>query len=543
MLRMVIADDEFIVREGLRTIIDWKAFGIEVIAEAVDGQEAYELCEQLHPDILFTDIRMPFMDGLEVAIKLKEQKSDIRVIIISGIQDFNYAKTALNISAEGYILKPIKIDELKEVVKRVASGISKERNREQEMLNLKHQFQVNLPVIREKFLRNLVTGIYNSEQEAHNKLEFLKIPIQRDQSVLVSVIQVDNYNQLSEYKTEEDKQLLSFCVSNIVEEIMSEHNCGISFCLNENEFVLIFDQSTSYGTRYLDVCEELSLYLSRFLKISVSIGIGSIVKNYLHIKMSYNDAYTALNYKFYTGTNSILSITDINNLSGIHSNSIKPETYNLYEVENNLLSCMKLGDREGVTEVIENLFNKFTSCNMPPVDYVQSLCVEIICSTSRALYEVDETLENIVFSQANILEVIYKTENIFDLKKNMFSIFDKIAIYFSNKHNQKNGKVISRIKEIIEKRYNENLSTSKLSEEIYLTPNYLSQIFKQATGETITEYITNTRIERAKELLKTTDFKILEIAEMVGFDNPHYFSTAFRKHTGIHPQKFRSCAN
>jgi two-component system response regulator YesN len=132
---MIIADDEDIVREGLRNIIDWESFEIEVIAEAADGQEAYELCEKLHPDILLTDIRMPLMDGLEVAINLKEQKSDIRIIIISGVQDFNYAKTALDINAEGYILKPIKINELKEVFRRVTNTIKKERNRDQEINN------------------------------------------------------------------------------------------------------------------------------------------------------------------------------------------------------------------------------------------------------------------------------------------------------------------------------------------------------------------------------------------------------------------------
>jgi two-component system response regulator YesN len=167
----------------------------------------------------------------------------------------------------------------------------------------------------------------------------------------------------------------------------------------------------------------------------------------------------------------------------------------------------------------------------------------MVCIASRALRELDERLDDIVMSQTTILETIYNTENIFDLNKNILCFFSRISSYFSNKHNQKNLKVINRIKEIINKKYHENLSTSRLSEEIYLTPNYLSQIFKQATGETITEYITKTRMEQAKELLKSTSFKIIEIAEMVGYDNPHYFSTAFKKYTGIHPQKFRSCSN
>src|SRR5689334_6770760 len=124
MLRMIIADDEFIVRDGLKNIIPWEQFGIEVVGEAVDGQEALDLCLELKPDILFTDIRMPIMDGLEVAMELHEKGSKIKIIIVSGVQDFNYAKMALNINAEGYILKPVKIPELKETIQKVVNSIN-----------------------------------------------------------------------------------------------------------------------------------------------------------------------------------------------------------------------------------------------------------------------------------------------------------------------------------------------------------------------------------------------------------------------------------
>jgi two-component system response regulator YesN len=126
MLKMIIADDEQIVRNGLKKIFPWEEFGIEIIAESANGQETLELCNQLCPDILFTDIRMPLMDGLEVALKLREQGSNIKIIILSGVQDFNFAKTAMDINAEGYILKPIKINELKEVIKKVIRNISME---------------------------------------------------------------------------------------------------------------------------------------------------------------------------------------------------------------------------------------------------------------------------------------------------------------------------------------------------------------------------------------------------------------------------------
>jgi two-component system response regulator YesN len=212
MLKMIIADDEFIVRDGLSSIIPWNEYGIEVIAEAADGQEAYELCMQLKPDILFTDIRMPLMDGLEVAMKLKETESDIRIIIISGVQDFNYAKIALNINAEGYILKPVKLDELKDVVKKVAGSILEERGKAVELQNLKDQLYENMPAVREKFLRNLISGLYQEEQFIQSKLDYFNIPLKPDEGVTVAVLQIDDFGRMTDGSPEEDRQLLSFSV-------------------------------------------------------------------------------------------------------------------------------------------------------------------------------------------------------------------------------------------------------------------------------------------------------------------------------------------
>jgi two-component system response regulator YesN len=197
MLKMIIADDEYNVREGLKEVVQWKELGIEIVADAADGQEAFELCRQLKPDILLTDIRMPMMDGLEAALKLKELEDPVRIIIISGAQDFNYAKTALSLNADGYILKPIKIHELQDTVKKVVASISMERNREEKNQQLKQQLHENMPVLREKFLANLIQGLYKSEQDALNKLEFFGLPLEIDSLLVVAVLQIDEYEKRS----------------------------------------------------------------------------------------------------------------------------------------------------------------------------------------------------------------------------------------------------------------------------------------------------------------------------------------------------------
>ncbi|OCT15025.1 hypothetical protein A8709_12965 [Paenibacillus pectinilyticus] len=535
MLTMIIADDEFIVRDGLSNSVNWEELGVKVIAEAVDGQEALELCQELKPDILLTDIRMPLVDGLEVAMKLKEWESDIRVIIISGIQDFNYAKTALDIHVEGYILKPVRINVLVEMVTKVVHRIKMERNLHSEMTHLKQQLHEHFPLIREKFLRNLIWGVSSTEKEIHAKLSFYQLPLRAEESHLVSVLQIDDYDTITENKSEEDKQILSFSVSNIVEEIISSTHSGVSFCANENEFVLIFNSNMEGTNRHTEICEEILACLRKYLKISISIGIGRPVNNILAIHSSYKDACMALKYKFHTGKNSILHISDIYSINDISANTV--DRSNFYDKENLLMNAIKLGDSSGVSNILRSMFDQLR--NMP-VDYIQSICLEMVCIASRTAQDLSEDLDHIVGKRSSIFESIYKKENAQDLNNYISNLFNLMAQYFSNKYNQKNTKVIQKMMDIIKLRYKEDISVMKISEEIYLTPNYISLIFKQETGVTITEYITSLRMEDAKNLLKSTNLKILEIAEKVGYENPHYFSTVFKKYTGIHPQKYRS---
>jgi two-component system, response regulator YesN len=536
MLKMIIADDEFIVRDGLSTIIPWQEYGIQVIAEAADGQEAYDLCRELKPDILFTDIRMPLMDGLEVAMKLKEEESNIRIIIISGVQDFNYAKTALQVNAQGYILKPVKLDELKEVVEKVARGIIMDQNKTIELQQLKRQLHENLPVVREKFLRNLITGYYQKEQLIWDKLQYFQVPLEPGESIMAAVLQIDDYNRITESRSEEDKQLLSFSVSNITEEIVNNHAVGISSSIHENEFVLLFNQKSQLPERCMEICDEIASSIAKYLKISVSIGLGRPVSSILQIPLSYDDAVTALQYRFYTGSSSILNIGDVKqsseNLDSIH----------LYDAENKLMSCMKSGDDGGILLSIDDIFKSFSPDVKLPVDYVQSICIELVCMASRTLCELQESIDSIVCSRSQILDTIYRTETFLGLKEYMLSLFTEIAGYFSRKFTQKNNKVVSRIKELIHQQYMLNIGVGDISKEVFLSPNYISLIFKQETGTTIVEYITQVRMEAAKKLLRETEMKVLEVAETVGYENPQYFSTVFKKYSGIHPQQFRAAA-
>ncbi len=534
MFKMIIADDEALVREGLKEIPLWEEYAIEVIAEAANGQKAYELCLKHKPDILFTDIRMPFMDGLEVATKLKEDGLDIKIILYSGIQDFSYAQTALNVSVEAYILKPLKKDELREALQKVTERILKERDHELRFQRLKQLLRENIGVAREKFLRNLVLGLYKKEIEILQKLEYFSLPFNMNEPITVAVMEIDDYSSVTEKMSEESKQLLCFSITNIADELIGNYSSGISFFKDENEVIILCKRQGLAEEQDNKLFLEISSCLKEYLQITVSIGIGYIAYNMLDIHSSYSSAATALQYKFYTGKDSINYISDI---ATDHKESSQTD---LYDLQMRLMSAMKLGNIGGVEKMVKEILDQLATDKKNHIEQIQGICSEIIFISSRGLYEMGERLEEIVGPRSTILEEIYRAESIYDLKDVMSVIFNKIAQYNAQKYTQKNKKVITEIKAIIEKNYMYNISVNRISEMIHLTPNYISLIFKQETNETITDYVTKVRVEKAMELLKSSDLKVLDVSEMVGYEDPSYFSRVFKKHTGVFPQRYRS---
>jgi two-component system, response regulator YesN len=534
MLKMIIADDEALVREGIRNILNWQEYNINVVGEASDGKEAYDLCRELKPDILFTDIRMPFMDGLEVARKLKDQDIELKIIIFSGIQDFNYAKTAVGLNADGYILKPLDIKELKVVVKKVIDKINIDKSREERLQKLREQIKENMIAAREKFLRSLMLGAFNNKEEIEEKLDYFDNPFKSKECIIVSILAIDDYGSIKDNYKEKDKQLLNFAVTKVIDEIIQAKTKGISFCMDENEFVFIFNCKVEELGGFSKIFESIASELGRLLEVSVSIGISRTISNILEIPSAFKESMNALQYKFYTGRNSILNITDIN------ENINKTGYEDIYETETKIVDMIKLGNIMEVQKVTVEMFKPLKVTNKYRIEYVQNVCSEIILIVSRAMYESGENLDDITGNKVKILDAIRSMENIFRLESYMEDILCQIAKYFSKKHTRKNNKVVSDIKDIICKEYMKDISVNKLAQMVYLSPNYISLIFKKETGETITDYLTSIRIDRAKSLLKDTELLIQQVSEMVGYDDASYFSKVFKKVTGIHPLKYRT---
>ncbi|NQX60758.1 response regulator transcription factor [Paenibacillus qinlingensis] len=536
MITMVIADDEEMIRDGLHTIVDWAEFGIEVVGLAEDGKEAFDICMSLEPDILCTDIRMPIMDGLELSQKLREAGNTTKIVFISGVQDFHYAKTALSMHAEAYVLKPVKLHELKEVFGQVAAKIVRERDSEELNSKLHKQLKDSIPALREKLLIQLLSRYYSNEMEIYEKIGYYQIPLYKGEATAIGLLQIDDYENALAHYNEENKQLLFFAIHNVIQEIMTNAASGFAFTnIMENELILIFNEKSLLGHKYIDLAEEIVRCVRQYVKVSASIGIGSSVSSVLQLSVSYQEAKEALQHTFFTGKESVVTIHDI-----AHNKGESERHLQLHELEKQLTQQLKLGDAQGVTTLMNKLFDEVILPNSTQVEHVYHHSAELVFQLARPLQEADESYQSILGkSTSDLLQIIQTKKDIDSLRSYMTSFIEEIALYLKNKHHSKNQRVIARIKQYINQHYMNNVTIQLLAEEVFLSPTYMCQIFKQETDETIIEFLTKVRIEKAKDLLKSPDLKIFVIAEMVGFENATYFTTVFKKLTGVIPGKYR----
>lgn len=539
MITVVLADDDFLVREILRDSIPWDTLGMEVIATVENGTEALSICKEKQPDILFTDIRMPFLSGLDVAVSLKECGSQTKVVFISGIQDFNYAHTALNIHADGYILKPIQLQEITEVLKKIRSSIDLERNREQFFGRMAQQLSESMPLMRESFLHNLLLGFNGDSRELEEKLNYFHLSLAVQEEAVVAVACIDDYTTLTRGREEGYKQFLNFSVKNIVMEIFQNHQAGACISIADNEFVFILNRSYSSEDKMQRIFAEINELLSDFKGISVSIGVGNPVSVLNSIHFSYNNALRALEHRFYTGKGSIIHIGDVTSTRTVEQFGDLKGYTKINQQQRNLLSSVKLGDTEQLTETLNEYFQLLTETKLFSKDYIHSVCTELIISAYKEIYETENDVQDIFPQYITSLQAVLKAETIFEIKLVTLSILEHITGYFKIKYSKRSDLLVSQIKEIVKKHYMENISLADIAGEVYLSPNYICSVFKKETGETITEYLIELRTQAAQEMLRSSKMKIWEIAEKLGYENPHYFSYSFKKYTGHTPQKYR----
>ena len=535
MYNLLIVDDEEEVRHGIVKKIDWARFDFSVIGEAENGREALDIIEENIPDIIITDINMPLMDGLELAASVKEYYPTVKVVILSGFDDFKFAQQAIKYGGSEYILKPVLPADLNELMGKLKNQLDNEIEEKNDRKKLEQHYLESLPILKDNFLTSLIIGNPN-EQEMQNKMDFFGLNIKGD-SFAAAIISIDSKSN-GGGKDEKTNDLMKFAVRNIAHEILGKAACGEAFFYG-NTLAIIAGISEKTRTAVLNklfsVLEEIRQNVEKFLNLTVTIGLGSIFDTIGQIKESYKAASTALEYKLVLGGNKIIFAGDIE--PEITKAIILEE-----EKEKNLVSSIKFGDEKSVKEAVSLLFDDLDGIKASIKEY-QLYFMEIFTVVSKLsrTYQLD-IMDIIPVSYDKFMEI-----NNFNSMGEVESLIKNVSMELMNRISRKRltttQMLLEKAKDYISSNYGDTtLSIQKLADHLFISSSYLSLIFKKEAQETFLKYLIRIRLSAAKDLLADPDVKIAEVAEKVGYPDVSYFSYFFKKNFGISPREYKTKA-
>ncbi len=530
MYKLIIVDDEEEVRQGIIDKIDWASFNFEVIGQAENGREALDIIEENVPDVVITDICMPLMDGLELAGVIRDSYPTVKLVILSGFDEFKFAQQAIKHGVADYILKPVLPKDINELMLKLKTRIDQEIAEKEDRDKLRQHYIESLPILKDSFLSSLLTGTHDAGEIAEKSGEF-GLHLQGEWFVS-AVISVDSESLNKSH----DPELMKFAVLNIAQEIVARRSVGEAF-FYDNAPVIIAglscdDKKSAYNRIYL-VLEEIRQNVEKYLKLTVTAGVGGMFGCLERMKESYRSALTALEYKLVLEGNKVIFVDDL-----------EPESTEVIVLdekkERALITSIKFGSEPDVAESVDALFRDIEGVKASIRDY-QIYFIEVFAVLSRLAKALRLDIEGVFPSQSGMYVEIGNFNNMDEVKAYVKSLSLKLMDQISGRMVNSTQSLLEKAKAYIDQNYQDpELTVQKLADSLFISASYLSLIFKKEAGQTFLKYLIGVRLAVAKEQLRNPDTKVTEVAEKVGYPDVSYFSYFFKKNFGISPREYRS---
>lgn len=525
LYKVMLVDDEEAVRQAIARKLDWEAIGFEVIATAENGEEALELAEKLSPDVVMTDIMMPFMDGLTLCRKMKESQRNIRIVIFSGFDEFEYAREAIKLEVEEYILKPIDSEELRNVFLRIKKNLDAEIDEKRNHEKLYEYYQKSLPVMKEQFMAGLLEGKISDEliEEMNESYEVnLDAPFYS-----VAVFRADMGEQAMERRS-----LINLSLKQIIDENTKKRTDFRSFLYLDLVAVIMLLEEAAEVKKEIQEMNQICKEANRLLEVNVTAGIGQAVTGLGNLAVSYQGAVDAVDYRVLLEPNQAIYIRDI---QPAPSRDFVLDDQDIQKVT----KAVKLGRQHEVREAVEELMGKFKHSNISLHRY-QVAMMELVTELLKLGRSYHLNLEEIFVGNMDFYQEIAKFDSLDSLGEWLYNVCMKFRSLIRQEQTDSTKLLTEKAKQFIQENYaDSNLSVEILSNYLNVSAAYFSTIFKKETGQSFVMYLTNVRMEAALELLNNTQEKTYVIAGEVGYTEPNYFSYVFRKKYGMSPTKYR----
>lgn len=533
MLKVFLVEDEIIVREGIKNSIDWEQNDLYFCGEASDGELALPVILEEKPDIVITDIRMPFMDGLELARQVKKELPAIKIVILSGYGEFEYAKEAINIGITRYLLKPISKYELTKCLITIRDSIIAEQN--EHAAFEKYRFDINEYYAEDK--RRLFYDMVNGAGSAEEIIE-------RGRKLNLE-LNANTYNiilyKVREAKVDLQDSKIPDMLAKELEALIEQHVNAINFdCMLEGNAILIKGDSIENVVRLQKVIVAgMEQLFADNSDITYFGGIGKPVQGITELSASFQEAGRVFAYRYILDDSHIFDSAEfaygqadpINNGADLESimqlNKKKAEEF------------LRSGNKKDIHYFVEEYLKCISNDSRSSLLFRQYIVVDMYYIVAAFAQELGCPRESIAepFSDKLQLNMLSSFEQISNYIEDIFShVIDLRDNISSSKFND----IINKARAYINDNYtNDELSLNQVANHVFLSPTYFSAIFSQKTGQTFIQYLTDLRMSKAKELLKCTDMKTAEIAYAVGYKDPHYFSYIFKKTQNATPKQYR----
>jgi len=521
--KVFFVEDEIVTREGIRDNVDWQGNGFEFCGDAPDGEMALPILKTIHPDVLITDIKMPFMDGLELCKIVRECMPGIKVVILSGHDEFEYAQQAIQLGVKEYLLKPVTPQDLHQVLQRMADQLDVEAKEREELENLHEQVRQNQSALREQLLLKLAIGAVTPTEAIERGKALGMDFIARCYMVIIIRSELADRSEQADYV---DYQQIQRLVSQIVDP-----NPDV-FLLRRgwNELALIIKGNTP---EFME--EERDLILERIrneaqtTRYRLTFGYGTIKKRIADIYQSFIEAWVDTQDNDYRVGSDTYPAVDKAELLKVDRSAI--ENYLRSAVKKDFVGFFDAYIRPLGETAIESYLIK---------NYI---FMDVVLASAQFISELGGDIEQVVPVLNSIEKVVANINTIEQLCEQTRQILFSVLDFRDSQNTSQHWRLIQQAKDYISQHYMDaELSLDEVAAQVNLSASHFSVVFSQVTCQTYTEFLTRLRIKKAKELLRMTSLRSAEICFQVGYNDPHYFSHVFGKHTGFSPKQFRLLA-
>ena len=504
LYRIILVDDEEEVRKSIIRKIDWTAVGFAVVGDAENGEDALEKIENLEPDVVLTDIRMPYMDGLTLAERIRQKYPSMKIVIFSGYDDFEYAKQAIKLNVTEYILKPVNVEELTAILKRIKTNLDEEIEQKRNVNLLRENYRRSLPILREQFLKDLISRPMDGET-VQTLLREYDIPLAGAKKWIAIAVELELEQELTQEEAplplHEEKNLIPISVMQILSENLkpSYRFSLLSFSGSADAKIAgiaAIDENNSQ-TELINILGDICKEIRKTLKVPVTIGIGHSAQKLENISRSFQSA---------------------------------------------LIQAIKFGPEEKIRETVRGIVDRMNEARVHARQQ-QAYILSVANCMIQLIQQYDLNMEEI-FAEDPLgpdpFTVIQSMLNRENFSRWLYQTALKINNALSRERDYAARQVIEKAKQYIMDNYQDpGLSVEQICRYLHMSPAYFSTMFKKATGQTYIAYLTEVRLNKAVELLNMTDEKTYVIASQVGYQEQNYFSYVFKKRFGVSPTKFR----